>query len=162
MGKVIASLLINQDNGVNSLAEDEHLIRLAKLVEKALRPIIEPLGAKITTVEDIEIDPYGPRIVIQLSPGSGIESVFIDASPDGVEAVYTIRVDKGLDKRVVEEEIAASIESSKEFQGVDEYDVAYDAEEGEITITLKARIIAELPSIDEVRRKVNEAIIRLT
>ncbi len=162
MGKVIASLLINQDNGVNSLAEDEHLIRLAKLVEKALRPIIEPLGAKITTVEDIEIDPYGPRIVIQLSPGSGIESVFIDASPDGVEAVYTIRVDKGLDKRVVEEEIAASIESSEEFQGVDEYDVTYDAGEGEITITLKVRMIAELPSIDEVRRKVNEAIIRLT
>ncbi len=143
------------------MTEDEHLIKLAKLVEKALRPIIEPLGAKTTMVEDIEIDPYGPRIVIQLAPGPGIESVFIDASPDGVEAVYTIRVDKGLDKRAVEEEIAASIESSDEFQGVDEYDIAYDAEEGEITITLKAKMIAELPSIDEVRRKVNEAITRL-
>ena len=75
--------------------------------------------------------------------------------------MYTIRVDKGLDKRAVEEEIAASIESSDEFQGVDEYDVAYDAEEGEITITLKAKMIAELPSIDEVRIKVNEAITRL-
>ena len=143
------------------MAEDEHLVRVAKLVEKALRPIIEPLGAKTTMVEDIEIDPYGPRIVLQLSPGSGIESVFIDASPDGVEAVYTMQVDKGLDKRAVEEEIAATIESSEEFQGVNEYDVAYDAEEGGVTITLKARMIAELPSIDEVRRKVNEAITRL-
>ena len=144
------------------MTEGEHLARLAKLVEKALRPIIEPLGAKTTMVEDIEIDPYGPRIVIQLSPGSGVESVFVDASPDGVEAVYTIRVEKGLDIRAVEEEIAATIESSEEFQGVDEYDVAYDAEEGEITITLRAKIIAELPSIDEVRRRVNEAITRLT
>jgi len=158
---VIAPPLINQDNGVNSLAEDEHLTRLAKLVEKALRSVIEPLGAKTTMVEDIEIDPYGPRIVIQLAPGPGIESVFIDASPDGVEAVYTMRVDKGLDKRVVEEEVSATIESSEEFQGVDEYDVAYDAEEGEITITLRARMIAELPSIDEVRRKVNEVITKL-
>ncbi len=143
------------------MAEDEHLVRLAKLVEKTLRPIIEPLGAKITMVENIEIDPYGPRIVIQLSPGPGVESVFVDASPDGVEAVYTIRVDKGLDKRAVEDEVSSTIESSEEFQGVDEYDVAYDAEEGEITITLKARMIAELPSIDEVRRKVNEAITKL-
>ena len=144
------------------MTEGEHLARLAKLVEKALRPIIEPLGAKTTMVEDIEIDPYGPRIVIQLSPGPGVESVFVDASPDGVEAVYTIRVEKGLDIRAVEEEIATTIESSEEFQGVDEYDVAYDAEEGEITITLRAKIIAELPSIDEVRRRVNEAITRLT
>ncbi|BEP18329.1 hypothetical protein PYJP_16810 [Pyrofollis japonicus] len=131
--------------------------KLVKLLENALKPIIEPLGASIDSVESFEIDPYGPRIVVQLSPGNGVVSIFIDASPDGVEAVYSLRVDKGLDKQGFEEELSTLIEESEEFRGVEEYDVTYASEEGEVTITLRARMIAELPSISEVRKAVESA-----
>jgi hypothetical protein len=131
--------------------------KLVKLLENALKPIIEPLGASIDSVESFEIDPYGPRIVLQLSPGNGVVSIFIDASPDGVEAVYTLRVDKGLDKQSFEEELSTLIEESEEFRGVEEYDVTYTPEEGEVTITLRARMIAELPGISEVRKAVESA-----
>lgn len=143
------------------MGSDERGSRLAKLVEKALRPLIEPLGARIEHLENIEIDPYGPRIVIQLSSLGNVETVFIDASPDGVEAVYTIRIEKGLNKNRVEEEISNTIEYSEELQGIEEYDVAYDPDEGELTITLRARMIAELPTIQELRRIVDEAVSKI-
>ena len=136
--------------------------RLLRILEKAIRPLVEPLGASIYSVESLEIDPYGPRIVIQLSPGEGVETVFVDASPDGVEAVYTIRVEKGLDKHRFEEELASLIEESEELQSVEEYDLAYDPEAGEVTITLRARMIPELPSIKEITRRVTEAAAKIS
>ncbi|ALL00970.1 hypothetical protein Pyrde_0922 [Pyrodictium delaneyi] len=136
--------------------------KLAKLLEKALRPIVDVLGISIEDIESLEIDPYGPRIVLEAKPSKhGARSLFLDASPDGVETVVTLEAPRGLDKNELEGTLAELIEESPETQSVEEYDVSYDPEEGEVTITLHARLLAELPSIKEVHKLLEETLQQL-
>ena len=135
--------------------------KLARLLEKALRPIAEALGASVDEIEDLEIDTYGPRIIIQLKPASTtVKTVFIDASPDGVEAVYTAQLVAGKRKQQLEEAVAEIIETEDTYQAVEEYDVSYNPETGEVTITLTARIIPELPSIKDVEKLLEKAQLK--
>ncbi|ABM80887.1 hypothetical protein [Hyperthermus butylicus] len=139
----------------------DNVEKLARLLEKALRPIAEALGASMDEIEDLEIDTYGPRIIIQFKPSSAtVRTVFIDASPDGVEAVYTAQVATGKQKHQLEEAIAQIIETEDTYQAVEEYDVSYNPETGEVTITLTAKIIPELPSIRDVERLLEKAQLK--
>ncbi|KSW12435.1 hypothetical protein CF15_06835 [Pyrodictium occultum] len=133
--------------------------KLARLLEKALKPIVEALGIDINDVENLEIDPYGPRVVLEARPRRGrTRSVFLDASPDGVELVASLEAPRGLDPRELEERLAELLEESPETQGVEEYDVDYDPEAGEARITLHARLVAELPGVGELERLLEEAL----
>jgi hypothetical protein len=130
-----------------------------RLLEKALKPIVEVLGARVEDVADLEIDAYGPRVIVQVKPQDPlVESVFIDASPDGVEAVYTLRLQRGMNRGEVEDRVAAGIEESDSMQAVQEYDVAYEPESGELTITLHVKLLPELPSLKDVRRIIEESL----
>lgn len=136
--------------------------KLAKLLEKALKPIVDVLGISVEDIESLEIDPYGPRIVLEARPARhSIRSLFLDASPDGVETVATLEAPKRLSKNRLEEALAGLIEESPETQSVEEYDVSYEPEEGEVTVTLHARLLAELPGVEELRKLLQRALERL-
>ncbi len=107
-------------------------------------------------MEGLELDPYGPRIIVKLRPGWA-EDVYIDASPDGVEAAVTLRAPRGLDPRVVEDEVGAVLEE----EGIGEYDVAYDPGEGLLNITLLARLLPELPPLHSLAEKASETLNKL-
>ncbi len=107
-------------------------------------------------MEGLELDPYGPRIIVRLKP-VWAEDVYIDASPDGVEAVMTLRAPRGLDPGVVEDEIGAVLEE----EGIGEYDVAYDPGEGLLSITLLARLLPELPPLRSLAEKASGALNKL-
>ncbi len=99
-------------------------------------------------MEELELDPYGPRIIVKLRP-IWTENVYIDASPDGVEAAVTLRAPRGLDPSVVEDEVGAILEE----EGIGEYDVSYDPEEGFLNITLLAKLLPELPPLRSLAEK---------
>ncbi len=132
--------------------------KLAKLMEEFLRPLSEKLGFDIESVEEVRVDPEGPRITVRCGPGPGYESLYLDLSPDGVELTVTLPAPKGLDPEDVDARLGVRIEEGEEFEQVEEYDVAYDPEEGEVTVTLHARTVNALPRVDTLRRVVEEVL----
>ena len=134
------------------------LEKLARLMEGFLKPLVERLGFSIESVEEVKVDPEGPRIMVRCGPGPGYESLYLDISPDGVELTVTMPAPKGLDPEDVDARLGLRIEEGEEFEQVEEYDVAYDREEGEVTVTLHARTVNALPRVDTIRRVVEEVL----
>ncbi len=132
--------------------------KLAGLMRGFLGPLAERLGFSIESVEDVSVDPEGPRITVRCGPGPGYEALYLDLSPDGVELTVTMPAPKGLDPEDVDARLGLRIEEGEEFEGVEEYDVAYDPEEGEVVVTLHARTINGLPRVETIRRVVEETL----
>ncbi|WP_048192019.1 hypothetical protein [Pyrolobus fumarii] len=139
----------------------ERIERLAKLMERFLSPLSQKLGFSIDTIESVEVDPEGPRIVVQAGGGEDYERLYVDISPDGVELTVTIPAPKGLDPDEVDAILGLRIEEGEEFEGIEEYDVAYDPEEGELTVTLHARTVNGLPNVQTIRRVAGEVLEEL-
>ncbi len=127
-------------------------------VLEALRRLLDPLGLDPGTLTRLEIDPYGPRIIIALEPPWAIQ-VVLDASPDGAELEATLEAPKHLDQADAEAALEETV--LEEAQAVDEYDVAYDPEQGEAIITLHAAHPARLPRIDKLAEKAAEKLREL-
>ncbi len=130
--------------------------KLARLMERFLKPLVDRLGFSVESVESVEVDPEGPRIIVRAEGGEGFESLYLDLSPDGVELTVTLPAPKSLEG--LEEALADRIESDEELASIEEYDVGYDPEEGEVVVTLHARTINALPSIEKLRALLDEAI----
>ena len=137
---------------------DAAVERLARLMEGFLKPLVEKLGFSIESVEEVRVDPEGPRITVRCGPGPGYESLYLDISPDGVELTVTMPAPKGLDPEDVDARLGLRVEEGEEFEQVEEYDIAYDQEEGEVTVTLHARTVNALPRVDTIRRVVEEVL----
>ncbi len=127
------------------------------LAFRALHPVAEKLGLDLSRLQLLEVDPEGPRVLMRLGGWGRFREVYVDMSPDGVEMVATIEARKGVEKERYEDAIAEVIEESEQFQGVEEYDISYSPDEGVVTLTLVARMVAELPSLREIVDAVDKA-----
>ncbi len=130
--------------------------RLAKLMERFLKPLADRIGFTIESVESVEVDPEGPRIILRASSGEGYESLYLDISPDGVELTVSFPAPKGLEG--LEDVLAEGIEGDEELSSIEEYDVSYDPEEGEVIVTLHARTVNALPGLEKLRALVDNAV----
>ncbi len=127
-------------------------------VIEALRRLLEPLGLSPEDLAGLDIDPYGPRVIAVLEPRWAVQ-VVLDASPDGAELEATLEAPKGLDQAEAEAALEETV--LEEARAVDEYDVAYDPEQGEAVITLHAAHPARLPRIDRLAEKAAEKLREL-
>jgi hypothetical protein len=126
-----------------------------RILQQLRGKLLAPLGLDAGDVETLEIDPHGPRIIIEAKP-SWAEAVTIDASPDGVEAALALRAPKGLDPARAEEQALAALE--QQAAGLEDYDAAYDPEEGELLIELQARLITHLPNLRNLAQSTKTAL----
>ncbi len=133
-------------------------LRLARLMERFLSPLAEKLGFDVGSVEEVSFDPEGPRVGVRCGPTPDYESLTVDVSPDGVEMVASFPAPKGLSVEDVDAALGVRIEEGEEFEQIEEYDVAYDPEEGEVVVTLHARTVNALPSVQTLRRVVEEVL----
>jgi len=122
---------------------------------EALRRLLAPLGLRPEDLARLDIDPYGPRVIAVLEPEWALQ-VVLDASPDGAELEATLRAPKGLDQAEAEAALEETV--LEEAQAVDEYDAAYDPDEGEAIITLHAANPARLPRIDRLAEKASRSL----
>ena len=121
------------------------------LLEKALARLLEHYNTPIDGVVGLEVDFDGPRVIVQLEPGWA-KSLYVDASPDGVEATITLALPEGLDPGTVEAAAEEMIENDQAFKSVAEYDVAYDPETGELNITLQTDTLNAQPTGQALNR----------
>lgn len=126
---------------------------------QALRQLLDPLGLSPEHIRSASIDPHGPRIILDLEP-PWANGVSIDASPDGVEAVVAIPAPRGLDPEEAEEAALQALEEAG-ITGVDEYDAAYDPQEGELVIEIHASLITHIPRLPELAEKAAKALAGL-
>ena len=126
--------------------------RCKHLLEKALARLLEHYEASLDNVKSLEIDFEGPRVIVRLEP-EWAESLYLDASPDGVEATITLQLPENLDPETVEATVEELIENEPAFSQVTLYDVAYDPETGELNLTLYTATLNAQPT--------PQAIIRL-
>ncbi len=133
----------------------EDLCKLGYLVAKSVRVLTDKLGAPIKSLDTLEIDFEGPRIIARITNDN--MQVYVDVSPDGVEEVISLQV-KGykISPQLIEEELSRIIEEHDEFQGVEEYDVS--VADKYITITLVAKLLEDLPDLGTVRRILGEVL----
>ena len=128
------------------------------LAFRAIKGVADRLGLDLTRLENMEIDTEGPRVILRLSGWWRVRELYLDMSPDGTELVVTVESKKGLRREGYEDAVATVIEESEQFQGVEEYDVAYSPDEGTVTVTLRSKLLAELPSVKEIVEAVDKAI----
>ena len=139
------------------MAAEEECGRSRRLLEDALRPLLAVLDATVDEVDKLTIDPEGPRVIVEATPGWA-RRVTLDASPDGVELVAAIEVGRGMDPVEVENLVADAVEDADWAAGIEEYDVAYSPETGEAVVTLAARLPSHLPRGRQLARTVREAL----
>lgn len=131
---------------------------LGLLSFRALHQVASKLALDLSRLRLMEIDPEGPRVILRLGGWGRVREVYLDMSADGAEMVVSMEARRGLRKEDYEDAVATVIEESEQFQAVEEYDVAYDPDEGSVTVTLRARLLAELPSVKEVVEAVDRAV----
>jgi len=122
-----------------------------ELLRKALQPILERYQASLDHVEDLEIDYEGPRITVKLKP-TWANTLYIDASPDGVELVAALPAPKDLDEAEAEATAEDIIEDQDWTATIEEYDTAYNPETGELILTIEARLLQHLPTAQDLQQ----------
>ncbi len=136
--------------------EKNSACKLGELVANTVEPLLSRLGYSIRDLKGFEIDPDGPRIIIELE-GEGFSSI-IDFSPDGCEHQVIMPIGPGLSEERVEEAIAEAIEEGEEFTGVEEYDVVYDGDEGVLSVTLFTATVSSQPRLQDLLKTVRKTV----
>ena len=131
--------------------EDMHWCR--RLLGKALSDLLEHYNVPLESLVSLEIDFYGPRVIVGLKP-EWADALYLDVSPDGVEATVTLRLAENLDRETVEAAAAEFIESDESFSHVADYDVVYDSETGELSLTLHTDTLSAQPTPSAIGRLV--------
>ncbi len=133
---------------------------LCESLRDTLARLLRGTGLSPSDVKRIDLDPYGPRIIIEAEP-QWAARISLDASPDGVEATLALAAPRGLDPLEAEEAILEAIEEAPGTDTLDEYDAGYDPEEGEIVAELRAARLTHLPSLRELAARITDAVRRL-
>ncbi len=149
---------LTREYGLDEHSASKLVCLLGYLAFRAMKGVADRLSLDLSRLENLEIDPEGPRVILRLSSWWRVRELYLDMSPDGAEMVITINAKKGLRKESYEEAVSTVIEESDQFQGVEEYDVAYSPSDGTVTLTLRSRLLAEMPSIREIVEAVDRAL----
>jgi len=131
--------------------------RLCGRLHGVLEKLLKGTGVEPGDVVGLDVDPYGPRVVVAAEPGWA-RRVVLDMSPDGVEAALLLEAPQGLPGGDAEEAILEAVESLPGIGVLDEYEAAYDPEAGEAVVELHARRLTHLPSLREVAERARRAL----
>jgi hypothetical protein len=120
-----------------------------RLLEDALKPVLQLYRLRLREVSKVELDFDGPRILVKAAPGWA-RSLHLDASPDGVEVVIALSAPKGLDPGQVEARITRLLEESEAYASIEDYDIAYEPGQGELIVTLYSRLLRGQPGREAI------------